>query len=77
MTIETKFDVFDKVWAIYGNTVTEGRVLTINIHTFVTDGNRNTMTTINYKIDINKDIKPVEVREENLFRTKEDLINSL
>lgn len=77
MTIETKFNVFDKVWSIYGNNIIEGKVVTIDINVFATNGSHVIDTTIKYKVNINKYIRPVEVDEDRLFRTKEDLINSL
>jgi hypothetical protein len=77
MTIETKFNVFDKVWSIYGNNIIEGKVVTIDIDVFATNESHVIDTTIKYKVNINKYIRPVEVDEDRLFRTKEDLIKSL
>jgi hypothetical protein len=67
MTIETKYNVGQKVHILHRNTVREETVHGITIHV----SNRN-------KLDVMYDIRYMQdVNESELFPTKADLLNSL
>jgi len=68
MEVETKFDIGDKVWLIYNNLVTALKVSGYRI-TIDESFNPEIVYTLNYNC--------LEVAESQLFKTKEELLNSL
>lgn len=68
MEVETKFDIGDKVWLIYNNIVTALKVCGYRI-TIDESFNPEIVYTLHYNC--------LEVAESQLFKTKEELLNSL
>ena len=77
MTIQTKFSVFDYAWSIYGNLAIRGRVMGIDVGVYNVGVDSSIKEYTTYKVRVSDQIKPVTVREEMLFKTKEDLLKSL
>ena len=75
MTIETKFNVGDKVFFMKHNSVDFGTIIGIDIT--VKKGNIFSSNPINLDETVYIISEICRIREHNLFRTKEELINTL
>lgn len=71
MTIETKFDLGDPAWLIDNNHAVSGRVISIRFSRQLMESDIETVTII---LD---DQRQSTLRADQLFKTKEELIQSL
>ena len=77
MTIETKYNIGDEVWLMYHNKAVRTKTESVKIKKYA----RRTMgmkieTCITYDV-ATPDDSTIEVIEESLFPTKEELLKSL
>jgi len=88
MTIETKYNIGDKVWFMYDNTVQSDEIYSIRCDVWlngnVTERYKTHRQTLRYKthrqtLDKNNDnyIKDISFGIEQIFSTKQALLNSL
>ena len=75
MTIETKFNIWDKVWFIYNRSVSHGTIKEISAHHRIRNEFGYTATEIDYIIETGYIRERIE--EKHLFRTKQELLDSL
>lgn len=75
MTIETKFNIGDKVWFIYGRSVSYGTIKEVSACHRIRNEFGYTGTEIDYRIETGYISECIE--EKYLFRTKQELLDSL
>ena len=75
MKIETKFNIGNKVWFIYNRSVSHGAVKEVSVCCRIRDEFGNTETYVTYIIETGYIRECVE--EKHLFRTKQELLDSL
>lgn len=72
MTIETKFNIGDKVWFMNENKVCCDEISAIHLHLY------EDKQLFNYSFGLNDCIqKYIQVDEQELFRTKQELLDNL
>ena len=72
MTIETKFNIGDEVWYMENNKVCCDTISAIHLHVYEYD------RIFNYSFGLTDCTKPyIQVDESKLFRTKQELLDSL
>lgn len=77
MEIETKYNIYDKVWYIHEREVIQGTIYKVYASCYVKDEYGNRCKEVSYDVCGVRYIKHERVEEQFLFRTKEELINSL
>lgn len=70
MIVTTKFNVNETVWFMHRNKVTSGKIIGINLHA------NSISSHTNYNIDALVSIDK-RIFEDQLFRSKEELLKSL
>lgn len=74
MKIETKYNIGNKVWFIYGRSVSKGTIKEVLV-SLISDEYGNINTSIDYIVMTGYIEERVE--ENHLFTTKEELLKSL
>lgn len=73
MTIETKYNIYDEVWSMHSDKPTKSTI--VGIYICKTSSKCQLTEQITYYLDITSN--SVQKHEEHLFKTKEELIQSL
>lgn len=73
MIIETKYNIYDEIWLMYNDKPVKSTIVGIMI--CKTSNKCQLAEQISYYLDVTSD--NIVRRETSLFKTKEELINSL
>ena len=77
MKIETKYNIYDKVWYIHEREVVQGTIYKVYASCCIEDEYGNMYENICYDVCGVRYTQHERIEEQFLFRTKEELINSL
>jgi hypothetical protein len=77
MKIETKFNILDIVYCLFQNKIVTGYVQKIVYEEILNVFDNSIYKNLYYKVTINKLVLKPDFDELELFKTKEELIDSL
>lgn len=77
MTIETNFNIYDKVWYIHDREIILGTIFKVYTSHYVRDEFGNITDDVSYDVCGVRNTDNERIKEHHLFRTKEELIENL